>query len=127
MTAADPIVQAAEASLTINLGGLAAAFEDLIANPAKAAVDGSGQLIIKDAAVIAKIIGYIPIAAPIAAPIANDLELAAAVEPIVANAIEGLVSFAKVMNFKLPPLNLGTLADNAGETQENDVQSSVGL
>lgn len=123
---ADTIAEAATTALTINLSALAAALKDIATNPAKALVDGSGQLIIKDAAVIAKIVGYIPVAAPVAAPVADDLELAAALEPIVAGEIEGLVGLAKTFNLKLPPITLGTLANNAGEQQEQDVQSSVG-
>lgn len=121
------IAEAAEAALTINLSALAAAIKDIAANPAKALIDGSGQLIIKDAAVIAKIVAYVPEPAqPVIATVANDLDLAAALEPIIGGQIVGLVGIAKALNLKLPPLTLGTLADNAGEQQEQDVQSSVG-
>ncbi len=125
---ASTIAQAAEAALTINLSALAAAIKDIATNPGKALIDGSGQLIIKDAAVIAKIVAYVPEPAqPVVATVANDLDLAAALEPIVAGELEGLVGIAKAFNLKLPPFTLGTLANNAGEQQEQDVLSSVAL
>lgn len=121
------IVTATENALTINLSALGGALKELATDPGKALVDGSGQLILKDAALIAKLVGYVPVIGGTAAQASEYIGLAAAAEPVVAETIEGAIALAKAFDIKLPPLTLGDLQHNAGETQAQDVQSSIGI